>query len=67
MPTSPAPTFQIRIIGPRDSADQLLHHLTQQVTPLFGPHVRYTSQVRTARRTGYVRAYFTVTPKEPIP
>ncbi|GII25340.1 hypothetical protein [Planosporangium mesophilum] len=62
----PAPSFQIRVIGPAGWAEKLLNHLAEQATPLFGPLVTCTTQTRPARRRGHVRAYFTVTPKEEI-
>jgi hypothetical protein len=65
MPTQrSAPTFQIRVIGPADRARRILTHLAEHATPLFGPHITCRTQVRSARRAGHIRAYFTVTPKE---
>ena len=58
----PDPTHQIRIIGPRDWANQLLYHLTYTVKAQLGPKTRITRQVRAARRVGHVHAYLTITP-----
>jgi hypothetical protein len=60
----PTHTFQIRVIGPTDHTRRILAHLAEHAAPLFGPHINYRTQVRSARRAGHIRAYFTVTSKE---
>jgi hypothetical protein len=52
------------VIGPADHTKRILTHLAEQALPLFGGLATCTTQVRSARRRGHVRAYFTVTPKE---
>jgi hypothetical protein len=68
MPTQrPTLFIQIRVIGPADHTRQILALLAEQALPLFGRLATCTTHVRSARRRGYVRAYFTVTPQTSLP
>lgn len=63
--TKSAPVLQIRVIGPIDFARAVLADRAALVRSILGPDYRYTSQIRTARKAGQVRAYLTITaPKE---
>jgi hypothetical protein len=65
MPTDrPQPLIQVRVIGHRDQADELLTYLADYVHGMFGTHANYRTQTRSARRIGHVRAYLTITRKE---
>jgi hypothetical protein len=65
MPTPrPAPLCQVRVIATARDAAALLAHLTEQARRRFGSTATYHTQARSARRTGHVRVYLTITPKE---
>jgi hypothetical protein len=64
--TRSTPLLHIRVIGHRDQADELLTYLADYVLGMFGTHANYRTQTRSARRIGHVRAYLTITRKEPI-
>jgi hypothetical protein len=62
--TRPAPLCQVRVIAPTRDAAALLAYLTEQARHLFGGTATYHTQTRSARRTGHVRVYLTITRKE---
>jgi hypothetical protein len=61
---STASLIQIRIIGPTDQANQMISNAAEHARRQFGTTATYRSQIRSAHRIGYVRAYLTVTRKE---
>jgi hypothetical protein len=64
MSTQSVPLCQIRFIGAADQSVALLAHITEHAQRLFGECAIYRTHTRSARRTGYVRVYLTVTRKE---
>jgi hypothetical protein len=63
--TRTAPLCQIRVIGPADDVTTLIVQLAARTRLLFGSQASYRTHTRSARRAGYVRAYLTITGKEP--
>jgi hypothetical protein len=63
---STTPICQVRVIGTTDHAAELLAYVAEQARRLLGPHITCRTQTRSARRTGQVRVYLTITRKEAI-
>ena len=68
MPSTPRPVpiLQVRAIGAADHVQAVLTAAAQTAVAVLGPHITTRTHTRSAGRIGYVRAYLTVTGKEPV-
>jgi len=67
MPTTtrPAPVLQVRAIGAAHHVHAVLAAAAQTAVTVLGPNITTRTHTRSAGRIGYVRAYLTITRKEP--
>ena len=67
MPTTqePATVLQVRAIGNAHHVRAVLTAAAQTATDVLGPNITTRTHTRSAGRIGYVRAYLTVTRKDP--
>jgi hypothetical protein len=63
--TTPVPLCRIRVIATTDDASALVAHLAEHAHQLLGDDITCRTHTRSARRTGYICAYLTITRKEP--
>ena len=64
-PQRPAPVLQVRAIGAADHVQAVLTAAAHAATVTLGPNITTRTHTRSAGRIGYVRAYLTITRKEP--
>lgn len=64
MPTRPRPLLAVRLIGPAAIVEAHGKALAAQLGARYGCRATCRVSTHPARRTGEVRAYITVTPKE---
>ncbi|MEU4623099.1 hypothetical protein AB0G04_24390 [Actinoplanes sp. NPDC023801] len=64
MPNVARPLLAIRLIGPTDTVQVQQRYLTAYLDKLFGGQATVRSSTHSARRTGEIRVYVTVTRKE---
>ena len=67
MPTTtrPIPVLQVRAIGAAHHVQAVLTAAAQTAAAVLGPNITTRTHTRSAGRIGYVRAYLTITRKEP--
>lgn len=63
--TRPVPVLQIRVIGATQHVQPVLNAAAHAAMLALGPNITTRTHIRSAGRIGYVRAYLTVTRKEP--
>ena len=67
MPTTqrPIPVLQVRAIGAAHHVQAVLTAAAQAAAVALGPNITTRTHTRSAGRIGYVRAYLTITRKDP--
>lgn len=63
MTDQPEPVLAVRLIGPAELVTAQRTYLTAYYRKLFPVPVTVRSSTQTARRTGHLRVYLTITPK----
>jgi hypothetical protein len=61
----PVPVLQVRAIGNAHHVQAVLTAAAQTAVTILGPNITTRTHTRSAGRIGYVRAYLTITRKEP--
>lgn len=58
------PLLAVRLIGPTETVAIQKNYLTAFYSEFYGDQVAIRTSTRSARRTGFVRMYLTITSKE---